>query len=234
MNSQQSDDSDIEATPGAREESDIVARLDFQRKILERILNAVMVSSNVAREVRTESQNGAEKLSAIVGDIARTSERREGKTQATFDAFQRAFREEITVLRSSISTVLREQAFLQMAGLWLSVLDDVDDLARVSGRNGSEAWSGALQALATRIVSIISTNGLTPLCVSVGETRFDPEQHEGLGPTTPEEVQLSMQMEPGVIVNVHARGFLIGDRIFRCARVVVSPPRATTISTGEV
>ena len=233
MSDQLPNDCTTESSPLNPTESDVIARLDFQKKILERILNAAMVSSNVAREIRTGNENGTEKLRAVVSELAQTGERREAKTQATFDAFQRAFREEIAMLRNGISTVLREHAFLQMAGSWMSVLDDVDDLAHVSGSKGAEAWSGALQALASKIISIIASNGLSPLPITAGETRFDPERHEAMGPSTPEEVQLSMRTPPGVIVAVRARGFLHGERIYRCARVVVASSRAGTDSVDQ-
>lgn len=213
--------------------ADLATRLDQQRKILDRILNATMVTTNVAREVRAEGDATAEKLKTTLTELAQAGERRDAKTHATFDGFQRAFREEISALRGSITTVLREQAFLEMAGSWMSVLDDVDALGRVSNEQGAGAWAQALQTLANRIVSVFGANGLSMVAIVPGETRFDPEWHEAAPPATPAEAEEAAKSIPGVIVAVHARGFQYRERLLRCARVVVAPARESRTTTEK-
>lgn len=209
-------------------DSDTGTDLARIEKYLQRILNSGMIVSNTVKEMRADSEATIEKLRSFIVSVLQAGERREAKIQATFDAFQQAFRDEIGSLRNDLSKKLQEKASLEAAGSWLSLLDDIDTLIRSAQEQhdaSSVAWSKSIQVLAGSVIGFLERAGFSQQEIVPGKTRFDPEQHQSVAPASVDEVARVEELEPGVIVALHDRGFLYRDQLYRQARVFVSPQR---------
>jgi len=194
-------------------------------KYLQRILNSGMKVSNAVKDIRGENQQTLDKLEAFIVNVLQAGERREAKTQATFEAFQASFRQEIAALRGEISGALREEAFLIVAQDWIGMLDDIDALIQATEETAGEAagWSQSLVVLSRRCLAVLRDHGFEEQAVIPGETDFDPELHQAQPPSTASEVVRAAAVPSGTILVVKKRGFALRGRPHRPAQVVVAP-----------
>jgi molecular chaperone GrpE len=110
----------------------------------------------------------------------------------------------------------------------LPVLDDFERaLAAMPGRAGDPLHSG-IELVRDRLMQILSREGVTPVD-SAGQP-FDHNVHDAIGQrVAPPGIQ------PGTVLEVAQRGYKMGDRILRHAKVVVAaaPPITTTAPSME-
>ena len=104
--------------------------------------------------------------------------------------------------------------------LLLELLPIVDNLERAveaarGGGNGKPIVEGVEMTLRS-ILDFLKARGVTPLG-SVGQP-FDPTRHEAVDHVHSEE------HAPNTVVDEFHRGYLIGERVLRPARVAVSKP----------
>ena len=110
------------------------------------------------------------------------------------------------------------QALIQSAedALIVDLLPALDDFDRFLASNEADRDSlmqGA-QFIRDKLWDALAARGLKPI-ESVGNP-FDPELHEALMQQEEDGV------EPGVVLQEHQRGYRLGDRVIRHAKVVVS------------
>jgi molecular chaperone GrpE len=120
-----------------------------------------------------------------------------------------------------------ETVRLQRENLLRELLPIVDNLERAvdaarSGGNGKPIVEGVEMVLGS-MLDFLRTNGVTQLS-SVGQP-FDPQRHEAV-----DQIE-SSQHPPNTVVNEFHRGYQIGDRLLRPARVAVA--KATSAKDGE-
>ncbi len=100
------------------------------------------------------------------------------------------------------------------AGLILKILPVLDDFERAIGAvplsMAKEAWVGGVNGIARKLESTLESSGLNRIKAQ-GEF-FDPTQHEAAGCAPGPE---------GVVVRELERGYKLGDRVIRPARVMV-------------
>jgi molecular chaperone GrpE len=124
---------------------------------------------------------------------------------AEFDNFRkRKNRESAEWVRSARETLLREL---------LPVVDDFDRLFHTGSSNNDAQWKGVV-LIHEKLLNILRTQGLTSMD-SLGKP-FDPDYHDALLTVARDDV------EPGTVVEVHEKGYLMNDRVLRHAKVVVS------------
>jgi molecular chaperone GrpE len=119
-----------------------------------------------------------------------------------------------------------ETVRLQRENFLRELLPVVDNLERAveaarSGGNGKPIVEGVEMVLRS-LLDFLKTQGVTQL-TSVGQP-FDPQRHEAVDQIETE------QHPPNTVVNEYHRGYQIGDRLLRPARVAVA---RSTENTGE-
>jgi molecular chaperone GrpE len=122
-----------------------------------------------------------------------------------------------------------ETARLQREGLLRDLLPVVDNLERAveAARSGSNRQSitEGVEMVLRSLHDLLRTHSVTAM-TAVGQP-FDPQVHEAVDHVPSEE------HPPNTVVSEFHRGYLIGDRMLRPARVSVSKGEADTGSKGE-
>jgi len=101
------------------------------------------------------------------------------------------------------------------ANLILSLLPILDDLERAlssmpPARTAKHSWLDGVRLVERKFKSSLEAQGLTPI-KAVGEP-FDPNFHEALRQDKGKE---------GIVVEEFQKGYMLGDRVLRPAKVVV-------------
>jgi molecular chaperone GrpE len=112
----------------------------------------------------------------------------------------------------------REQVLADRERLLQALLDIADDLRRalqVSGSDGGNLWQG-VQLTYQNVMNVLWREGVEPI-EAQGET-FDPLWHEAVGTVPHDEAGV----DPNTVVEEMQRGYRIGNRLLRPARVVVA------------
>jgi molecular chaperone GrpE len=166
------------------------------------------------QEVKTDAPEGAdsviEKLQAQIAD--------KDKALAELkDRYLRALADSENA-RKRIRQQSDETVRLQRENLLRELLPIVDNLERAvdaarGGGNGNPIVEGVEMVLRSTL-DFLKTHGVTQLS-SVGQP-FDPQRHEAV-----DQIE-SSQHPPNTVVNEFHRGYQIGDRLLRPARVAVA------------
>ncbi|HUO03967.1 MAG TPA: nucleotide exchange factor GrpE [Candidatus Binataceae bacterium] len=121
-------------------------------------------------------------------------------------------------IRRRVRQQSEESVRLQREALLHDLLPIVDNLERAveAARKGAEAGSivQGVEMVLRSLMDYLRANGVTPVA-SVGQ-QFDPKRHEAVDHVA------SDQHPPNTIVAEFHRGYLIGDRTLRPARVSVA------------
>jgi molecular chaperone GrpE len=120
--------------------------------------------------------------------------------------------------RKRIRQQSEESIRMQRENLLRELLPIVDNLERAvdaarDGGNGKPIVEGVEMVLRS-VLDFLKTHGVTQL-TSVGQP-FDPQRHEAV-----DQIE-SSQHPPNTVVNEFHRGYQIGDRLLRPARVAVA------------
>ena len=103
------------------------------------------------------------------------------------------------------------------AGALLAVKDSLD--AALDVENVSvESFKEGVELTSRQLEAVFEKFAVTPI-VPEGE-KFDPHRHQAIG-------QLESEQEPGTVVNVLQKGYLLNDRVLRPALVTVAAPRGS-------
>jgi molecular chaperone GrpE len=162
-------------------------------------------------------------------DQARQSlAQREQEAAELKDKYLRAMAEADNT-RKRIRQQADETVRLQREGLLRDMLAIVDNLERAvaaarGGGNGKPIVEGVEMVLRS-MVDFLRGHGVTQLS-AVGQP-FDPLLHEAV-----DQVE-SDQHQPNTVVDEFVRGYQVGDRLLRPARVAVAKPPRTDKPGGE-
>jgi len=125
------------------------------------------------------------------------------RTQADFINYKRRTEEERAEFNSFAN-----------ANLILAILPVLDDLERALGampvRISKSEWAEGIRLVERKFQTILQGMGVIPM-ISIGET-FDPNIHEALRQDNGPE---------GIITEEFQKGYLMGEKILRPAKVVV-------------
>lgn len=147
----------------------------------------------------------------------KAAERQVQEVQARFDQLRQQLQRETDETRQRLNRSADERAAGEKARFIAGLLPAMDDLERaidaVSGNAPREAMLEGIRRIATSFQSALSNAGVEPI-VAVGE-EFNPELHEAVDT---EETGHDMD---GKVIEEYSRGFRIGDRLLRPARVKV-------------
>jgi molecular chaperone GrpE len=94
----------------------------------------------------------------------------------------------------------------------VEILDVVDNLERAVGSDDDSLREG-LEQIHKLVLSILTRHGIAP--INCKETRFDPGSQEAIA-------YVPSAHEEGVVIDEITRGYTMGDKVIRCAKVAVS------------
>ena len=148
----------------------------------------------------------------------KAAERQVQEVQARFDQLRQQLQRETDETRQRLNRSADERAAGEKAKLIATLLPVMDNLDRaIEAASASESVPQAilegLRGIATSFQSALSNAGVEPID-SVGE-EFDPELHEAV-----DTAETSGEMD-GRVIEEYSRGFRMGDRLLRPARVKV-------------
>ena len=177
----------------------------------------VSLDDQKAERVNTETEKPNLKPSYVEELEARTkaAERQVQEVQARFDQLRQQLQRETDETRQRLNRSADERAAGEKAKFIASLLPALDNLNRAaaSGDASREAILEGIRSIATGFEAALASAGVEPI-QSVGED-FDPELHEAVDT---EETDGEMD---GKVLEEYSRGFRMGDRLLRPARVKV-------------
>ncbi len=148
---------------------------------------------------------------------ARTAaaEKQVQEVQARFDQLRQQLQRETDETRQRLNRSADERAAGEKAKFISALLPALDDLNRaIEAENAPrEAILEGIRSIATSFQAALTNAGVEPIS-SVGE-QFDPELHEAV-----DTEETGGEMD-GKVIAEYSRGFRMGDRLLRPARVKV-------------
>ena len=183
-----------------------------------------------SEQVKTEEQPNL-KPKYVEELEARTAaaEKQVQEVQTRFDQLRQQLQRETDETRQRLNRSADERAASDKARFISSLLPALDDLNRaIESENAPrEAILEGIRSIATSFQSALTNAGVEPIS-SVGEP-FDPELHEAVDT---EETDREMD---GKVIAEYSRGFRMGDRLLRPARVKVGrAPKQSTDYTDVI
>ncbi|MDQ2938684.1 MAG: nucleotide exchange factor GrpE [Acidobacteriota bacterium] len=147
----------------------------------------------------------------------KAAEQKTQEVQARFEQLRKQLQSETDETRQRLNRAAEERAQCEkanfIAGL-LPVLDNLQRATEAAETGGStEVIGEGIRRTASSFENALAAAGVEPI-EAVGQT-FDPELHEAV-----ETVEVEPEDE-GKVVAEYARGYKIGDRLVRPARVKV-------------
>ena len=147
----------------------------------------------------------------------KAAERQVQEVQARFDQLRQQLQRETDETRQRLNRSADERATAEKAKFISTLLPVMDDLTRAiqaaSGGAPRDAILDGIRGIATSFQAALNNAGVEPI-VSVGE-EFNPELHEAV-----DTQETSGDMD-GKVIAEYSRGFRMGDRLLRPARVKV-------------
>lgn len=153
----------------------------------------------------------------------KAAENRVGEIQSRFEQLRQQLQRETDATRQRLNRAAEERAQRDKADFIASLLPVIDNLWRAiqaaekEGPGSFETLAEGVRGTAASFENALSTAGVEPL-ESVGQ-QFNPEIHEAVD-TVPVEPD-----QDGKIITEYSRGYRIGDRLLRPARVRVGHAR---------
>src|SRR5438046_2486031 len=149
---------------------------------------------------------------------AKAAEQKLFEVQTRFDQLRQQLQRETDETRQRLNRAADERAVAKVATFIQSLLPVLDDLHRAIDAAGEhaprEAVVAGLRGIATSFANALTSAGVEPI-QSVGEV-FNPELHEAV-----DTAEAPSDMD-GKVMAEYSRGFKIGERLLRPARVKVA------------
>lgn len=160
----------------------------------------------------------------------KAAERQVQEVQARFDQLRQQLQRETDETRARLNRSADERAEAGKAKFiesLLPVLDDLNRAVEAAEKEGSnDAIMQGVRSTAARFQSALSSAGVEPIA-SVGEP-FDPELHEAV-----DTAEADPEMD-GIVIGEYSRGFRIGDRLLRPARVQVGRAKQSDYTEDSI
>jgi molecular chaperone GrpE len=147
----------------------------------------------------------------------KAAEKQVQEIQSRFEQLRAQLQRETDETRQRLNRAADDRAFNEKAKFISALLPVMDDLTRAIGAATEKATRESivegLRGIATSFQNALTSSGVEPLD-SVGSS-FDPELHEAV-----ETGEADASMD-GKVIGEYSRGFRLGDRLLRPARVKV-------------
>ncbi|HEX3252288.1 MAG TPA: nucleotide exchange factor GrpE [Pyrinomonadaceae bacterium] len=172
-----------------------------------------------AERVNAENEQPNLKPSYVEELEARTkaAERQVQEVQSRFDQLRQQLQRETDETRQRLNRSADERATAEKAKFIAALLPVMDDLTRainaVTEDTPREAILEGIRSIATSFQSALTNAGVESI-ESIGEP-FNPELHEAV------DTEITDGEMDGKVIAEYSRGFRMGDRLLRPARVKV-------------
>jgi len=168
-----------------------------------------------SEQVKTEEPNLKPKYVEELEARTAAAEKQVQEVQARFDQLRQQLQRETDETRQRLNRSADERAAGEKAKFIASLLPALDDLNRaIEAENAPrETILEGIRSITASFQSALTNAGVEAIS-SVGE-QFDPELHEAVDT---EETDREMD---GKVIAEYSRGFRMGDRLLRPARVKV-------------
>jgi len=147
----------------------------------------------------------------------RAAEQKTREVQSRFEQLRKQLQGETNETRQRLNRAADERAQREKADFIAGLLPVLDNLQRATEAaetsDSTEVIAEGIRRTASSFENALAAAGVEPID-AVGET-FDPELHEAV-----ETVEVAPEDE-GKVIAQHTRGYRIGDRLLRPARVKV-------------
>ena len=147
----------------------------------------------------------------------KAAERQVQEVQSRFDQLRQQLQRETDETRQRLNRAADERATAEKAKFYTSLLPVMDDLNRamnaISEDTPRDAILTGIRSIATGFQSALTNAGVETID-SVGEP-FNPELHEAV------DTEITGDDMDGKVIAEYSRGFRMGDRLLRPARVKV-------------
>jgi molecular chaperone GrpE len=160
----------------------------------------------------------------------RAAEQKSADVQARFEQVRAELKRETDEVRSRLARAADERAARERAAFISSLLPVVDNLQRAvaaaEGGGSKEALLDGLRGTIAGFEGTLAQAGAEPFEAEAGQP-FDPELHEAVD---------TVEVEPerdGTVTEQYSRGYRIGDKLLRPARVQVGRARGAAQGAAE-
>jgi molecular chaperone GrpE len=147
----------------------------------------------------------------------RAAEQKTQEVQSRFEQLRKQLQSETDETRQRLNRAADERAQREKADFIAGLLPVLDNLQRATEAaetsDSTEVIAEGIRRTASSFENALAAAGVEPID-AVGET-FDPELHEAV-----ETIEVAPEDE-GRVIAQHTRGYRIGDRLLRPARVKV-------------
>jgi molecular chaperone GrpE len=147
----------------------------------------------------------------------KAAEQKMQEVQSRFEQLRKQLQTETDETRQRLNRAADERAQREKANFIAALLPVLDNLQRATAAAESasspEVIAEGIRRTVSSFENALTSSGVEPID-AVGQT-FDPELHEAV-----ETVQVTPEDE-GKVIAQHTRGYKIGDRLLRPARVKV-------------
>jgi molecular chaperone GrpE len=156
-----------------------------------------------------QAEEGGSAADALAALAAERDEALDGwkRTAADFDNFRkRALRE-----REEYVTFANER----LVGELLPILDDLERALQAAGEHEEARLEEGVELVHRELAALLARHGVKEIETS---GKFDPHVHEAL-------LAQPSESEEGSVLDVIQKGYTLGERVVRPARVVVAGPQ---------
>lgn len=182
-------------------------------------------AEGASREARRRKPTYVEQLE----ERAQSAEQKLVEVQARFEQLRNELRREADETRQRLNRAADERARLEKANFIAALLPVADNLQRAietaDGGQSLESLREGVRSTANGFERALIAAGVEPLA-AVGE-RFDPELHEAV-----DTVEVGPERD-GIVTAEYSRGYKLGNRLLRPARVQVGRARSEAKSAAE-
>lgn len=169
------------------------------------------VENDGGEKENTKSENNSDEMSPSLEEKL-NSENKELKEKylrlySEFENYRRrTAKERLDLIKTASEDVIQEM---------IPILDDFERAFKAEGDEGGEKPTEGRQLIYNKMVKILASKGLKAMDDLAGSD-FDADKHEAITqiPAPSEELK-------GKIVDVIERGYLLGDKVVRYAKVVI-------------
>jgi molecular chaperone GrpE len=194
-------------------------RRDDEAEIRVTDRRRILLDDDENTDRNTEAESPSLKPSYVEELEARTkaAEQKTLEVQARFDQLRKQLQSETDETRQRLNRAADERAQREKADFIAGLLPVLDNLQRATDAaeagSSSEVIAEGVRRTASSFENALAGAGVEPID-AVGEV-FDPELHEAV------ETVEGAPGDEGRVVAQHTRGYRIGDRLLRPARVKV-------------
>lgn len=146
-------------------------------------------------------------LEDLRNQVAEFKDKYQRALAETENARKRLQKEKQEMIQYSLQNVMAE---------FLNPIDHMENALKFADQASEEIkhWALGFQMILNQFKDVLTNNGVTSFS-SVG-TPFDPSKHEAI------EIVHTSEYEPGVVIAESLKGYKMGERVIRPARVTVA------------